>query len=93
MDATDRKTMAYRNAAGELRWFQLTDARRWAGNTVRRGSLFRVGEDWVVSEDLPALLGEPAKAVDDASALEWLLVNGYDPPAELMEIALRLQVK
>ncbi len=88
-----RETVAVPNADGSLAWFSISEAQRWIGTASGSGELFRVAGRWALFDELTALAGLPAELVDDARALEWLTLNGFEPPAELADFAERRRLR
>ena len=89
----DRQTVAVRDDAGDLLWFEVADAQRWTGRSLNGGSLYRVAGKWVLLGMMAELSGEPARIVDEDEALRWLTCNGLAPPDELMHCASRLRLE
>jgi len=92
MTMSEWQTVAARDADGKLWWFPIAEAQRWLATTLVGGELFRVAGRWALSETA-ALLGEPARIIDDEAALAWLTRNGYSPPTSLAECADRNKLR
>lgn len=89
----ERETVAVREADGQSWWFPLNEAQHWTATTMEGGELFRAAGRWILLDAIATLLGGPARIVDDEAALAWLTVNGYMPPAELVECAERRKLR
>jgi hypothetical protein len=88
-----RETVAILMADGSLAWFSISEAQRWIGTASGSGELFRVAGRWALLGELDAFSGLPAEIIDDARALEWLTLNGFEPPAELANLAERRRLQ
>jgi hypothetical protein len=89
----ERHSVAVKDTDGALKWFPVADAQRWQGTGPESGELFCVAGQWVLWDELSAGFGLPADVVDDAKALEWLTMNGFEPPAEIADLAARRRLQ